>query len=112
MYKADEYGNVNLMDNMQAGMALLGEAQGMIQGGFHFENAGGAQHLLAGATDFFRSLKHQYADEGGSGLEAEDDFGEDWTQEQRSVFMLSGCKDEQTSADAFIAGKHVGELVP
>jgi hypothetical protein len=24
--------------------------------------------------------------------------------------MFSGCKDEQTSADAFIAGKHVGAM--
>ena len=109
VYKADEYGNVNLMDNMEAGMALLGEAQGLIQGGFHFENSGGAQHLLAGATDFFRSLQHESSGEGGSGLAAEDDFGEDWSREQRSVFMFSGCKDDQTSADAFIAGKHVGK---
>ena len=31
VYKADEYGNINLMDNLDAGMELMGEAQGLIQ---------------------------------------------------------------------------------
>lgn len=44
------------------------------------------------------------------GLQEVDDFGNDWSQEGRSVFMFSGCKDEQTSADAFINGRHVGKL--
>lgn len=26
------------------------------------------------------------------------------------MFMFSGCKDEQTSADAFINGRHVGAM--
>lgn len=66
--------------------------------------------MYAGATDFFRGLIHQ--EEGGQddGLQAENDFDEDWSHEGKSVFMFSGCKDEQTSADAFIAGKHVGAM--
>jgi metacaspase-1 len=110
VYKADEDGNINLMDNFEAGMQLMGEAQTLIQGGFTFQKLGAAEHLLAGAGDFFKGLKHQFTDEGGEGLQNQDDFGENWSNEQRSVFMLSGCKDSQTSADAFIQGKHVGAM--
>ena len=109
MYKADEYGNINLMDNVKAGYSLMGEAQGLIQGGFSLDKLGAARHLLAGASDFFRGLRHQFSDEEDEeGLAEADDYGEYWEQERKSVFMFSGCKDEQTSADAFIAGKHVG----
>lgn len=38
------------------------------------------------------------------GLHQIDDFGNDWSQEGKSVFMFSGCKDEQTSADALSMG--------
>ncbi len=43
------------------------------------------------------------------GLQKVDDFDQDWSQEGKSVLMFSGCKDEQTSADAFINGRHVGK---
>ena len=43
------------------------------------------------------------------GLQEVDDFDQDWSQEGKSVFMFSGRKDEQTSADAFINGRHVGK---
>ena len=109
VYKAEGDGRISLMDNFRAGMHLMGEAQGLIEGGFTIEKVGAAKHLLAGATDFFRGLRHEFDEEGG-----EDEQGlyklQSLDDEQRSVFMLSGCKDEQTSADAFIMGKHVGEL--
>lgn len=116
VYRTDEYGNVNLMDNLKMGYQLVGEASHLIQGGFSLQNVGEAAQLLGGAKDFFQSLRHQFTeDDGGNtgsqtGLAAESDFGEDWAREGKSVFMFSGCKDEQTSADAFIAGKHVGAM--
>lgn len=113
VYKSDEDGNINLMDNLQAGMALMGEAQTLIQGGFTFQKLGAAHQLLAGAGDFFKGLRHEFGEEGGeseNGLQNMHDFGEDWSREERSVFMFSGCKDSQTSADAFISGKHVGAM--
>lgn len=115
VYRTDEYGNVNLMDNLQMGYQLVGEASHLIQGGFSFQNVGEAAQLLGGAKDFFHSLRHQLTGEDGgtnteTGLAAASDFGEDWAREGKSVFMLSGCKDEQTSADAFIRGKHVGAM--
>lgn len=108
VYRAQGDGQISLMDNFRAGMHLVGEAQGLIQGGFTMEKVGAAKQLLAGATDFFRSLRHEFDEEGqgdAEGLYRKDSLRED----PRSVFMLSGCKDSQTSADAFIMGKHVGE---
>ncbi|KAJ9655482.1 hypothetical protein H2198_005668 [Neophaeococcomyces mojaviensis] len=113
VYRTDEDGNVNLMDNLEAGMQLMGEASHLIQGGFSFNNFGEAAQLLGGAKDFFRGLQHQFSDDDNdtqNGLAAQSDFAEDWSREGKSVFMLSGCKDEQTSADAFIMGKHVGAM--
>ena len=35
---------------------------------------------------------------------------EDWVHEGKSVFIFSGCRDDQTSADANIGGSHVGAM--
>lgn len=113
VYKTDEDGNVSLMDNLQAGMQLAGQAEHLLQGGFSFENFGEAAQLFGGARDFFRGLQHQFSGDGDdtqNGLAAESDFSQDWSREGKSVFMLSGCRDEQTSADAYIGGKHVGAM--
>jgi hypothetical protein len=111
VYRTDEDGNVNLVDNLKEGFALVGEAASLIQGGLRYDRMRDAELLYAGATSFFKGLMHQGGGEGtgGDGLQKED-FEEDWSHEGKSVFMLSGCKDNQTSADAFIAGKHVGKI--
>lgn len=83
----------------------------MIHGGIQFSELGAARHLLAGSKDFFKSLRHQIDGDGEEGLQADDDYEEDWAGEQKRVFMFSGCKDEQTSADAFIGMKHVVSIV-
>jgi len=40
----------------------------------------------------------------------EEHFVEDWKSEHKRVIMYSGCKDDQTSADATIGGGHVGAM--
>lgn len=83
----------------------------MIQGDLSFRNFGDAAHLWGGARSFFHNLKSEFTgSDQGEGLAAADDFAEDWSREGKSVFMFSGCKDSQTSADAFIGGKHVGAM--
>jgi metacaspase-1 len=104
VYRTERDGRIRVMDNFRAGLHLVGEAQGLIMGGFTVEKVGEARRLLAGATDFFRGLRHEFEEEGeydgGDGLYQSSSRRE----EQRSVFMLSGCRDDQTSADAFIQG--------
>jgi len=40
----------------------------------------------------------------------EEHFVEDWKSEGKRVFMYSGCRDDQTSADATIGGGNVGAM--
>jgi len=108
VYRTDEYGNVNLMDNVKTGMSLLAEARSLVEGGFSASKIADAKHLMAGANSFFQGLRHRN-DPHEEGL-GEEHFVEDWKNEGKTVFMFSGCRDDQTSADASIGGAHVGAM--
>jgi hypothetical protein len=89
-------------------MVLTQAAMHLIQGGFSVQKIQDAKQLLAGAQSFFNSLKHRNdPHEEGVG---EENFVEDWKSEHKRVIMYSGCKDDQTSADATIGGGHVGAM--
>ncbi|KAB8339209.1 hypothetical protein FH972_022143 [Carpinus fangiana] len=81
VYRTDDDGNINLMDNLKTGVQLLGEAGYLIQGGFTFDKLAHAKELYAGATSFFRGLKHM-GEQQQEGL-AEDEFVEDWASEKK-----------------------------
>jgi hypothetical protein len=108
VYRTDEDGNVNLVDSVKKGIGLVRAANDLIQGGFSLDKAQDAQQLLAGAKSFFKGLTHR--NDQGEGLQEDDDYKEDWANEGKSVFMFSGCRDDQTSADANIAGANVGAM--
>lgn len=80
----------------------------MLQGGFTMDSMRDAQTLYAGASSLFKSLKHQ-GEPHEEGL-GEEYFHEDWKKEHKRVIMFSGCRDDQTSSDAAIAGGHVGAM--
>ncbi len=111
VYRTDSEGNVNLMDNVKTGLRLMAGAQQLLQGGFSANKLQDARQLIGGASSFFKSLTHRGeggdVDEQGLG---EENFQEDWVHEGKSVFMFSGCRDDQTSADAPIGGSHVGAM--
>lgn len=109
IYRSDGEGNVSMMDNVQAGMRLLGAADHLMSGGFSLDNGDDARQLLAGASSFFKGLTHQeHRDQYGL---SEQEFAEHYQNERgRNVYMYSGCRDDQTSADANIAGAHVGAM--
>ncbi|KAH9827818.1 Caspase domain [Teratosphaeria destructans] len=111
VYRTDEDGNVSMLDNVQAGMQLIGTASHLINGGFSLNSVAEAESLLAGATDFFRGIMHRpchKADQFGlSGSDTQDQYA---SEGAKNVWMYSGCRDDQTSADASIAGSHVGAM--
>ncbi|KAF1984030.1 peptidase C14 [Aulographum hederae CBS 113979] len=111
VYRSDADGNVGLMDNLKIGVELIGEAGDLLAGGFSFNKLGEARELYGGATDFFRGLKHM-GEAGGDedGLQAEDEFQSEYGSENKMVTLFSGCRDDQTSADASIAGANVGAM--
>jgi hypothetical protein len=86
----------------------VGEAQRLIDGGFTYNKVGEAQHLLAGASSFFKGLRHMGEQE-EEGLGA-GEFAGQYGSEQKMVTMFSGCKDDQTSADAHIQGQATGAM--
>ncbi|KAL9075018.1 MAG: hypothetical protein Q9161_001949 [Pseudevernia consocians] len=108
VYRTDSEGNVSLVDSVKEGVSLLAHANNLLQGGFSANKINDAKALFAGAQSFFSGLKHR-GEHHEEGLE-EEHFQEDWVHEGKSVFMFSGCRDDQTSADANIAGSHVGAM--
>ena len=100
--------NANSDFSVKQGIQLAKQAQHLIQGGFSFRKVQAAQQLLAGAQSFYNSLKH-VGEPHQEGLNQEQ-FAEDWKDEHKRVIMYSGCRDDQTSADATISGGHVGAM--
>jgi metacaspase-1 len=111
VYRSDSDGNISLMDNLRQGAHLIGEASDLIQGGFRYDKIGEARDLLSGATSFFRGLKHfgEQQGEGEDEMEA-GEFAGQYGSERKVVTMFSGCRDDQTSADARIGGESVGAM--
>lgn len=108
VYRSDSDGRISLLDNLRVGARLVGEAQRLIDGGFSYSKVGEAQQLLAGASSFFKGLRHMGEQE-EEGLDA-GEFAGQYGSEQKMVTMFSGCKDDQTSADANIEGEATGAM--
>lgn len=108
-YHSDEDGNINMMNNVKQGMHLMEEGADLMAGGFSFNKLAEAEDLYAGATTFFRSMKHMGHHQ-PAGLGAEAGYGQQFSGENKMVTMFSGCRDEQTSADARIQGVPEGAM--
>lgn len=106
VYKSDDDGNVSVLDNVKEGMRLMAESADILNGGFSFAKLAEAKDLYAGATDFFRGLRHRNDPEGLGNSQYAGDYG----NEAKTVTMFSGCRDEQTSADAQINGVNEGAM--
>ena len=108
VYRSDADGNVTLVESVKQGLHLMQTAQDLLRGGFSVQKVNDAKQLFAGAQSFFQGLKHR-GEPQQEGL-GEEHFVEDWKSEHKRVFMYSGCRDDQTSADASISGSHVGAM--
>lgn len=109
VFRPDADGNVNLMDQLKKGVGLVRAAGELIQGGWSREKVDDAKMLLGGATDFFQGLHHKRGDVDDEGL-APEGFKAHWEDEGKDVWMFSGCRDDQTSADATISGAATGAM--
>ena len=108
VYRSDEDGNITMVDSVKQGAHLMSAASNLLQGGFSLQKVNDAKQLYAGARSFFKGLQHT-GEKHDAGLEQEQ-FQESWASEHKFVTMFSGCKDDQTSADATISGSHVGAM--
>jgi metacaspase-1 len=107
VYRSDDEGNVSVIDNLKEGVHLMAEAHDLFSGGFSFDRMSQAEDLWAGATSFFRSFKHM-GEPQQAGLDNTDYAA--YAPEQKLVTMFSGCRDDQTSADAYINGMSEGAM--
>lgn len=108
VYRSDDDGNVNLMDNVKTGLHLVAEADDLFLGGFSFNKLAEAKDLYAGATSFFRSFHHR--DQSRPDGLGQDESYASYAAEHKMVTMFSGCRDDQTSADARINGTSEGAM--
>jgi hypothetical protein len=108
VYRSDKDGKISLVDNIRQGVRLASAARALIQGGFSMEKVNDAKQLLAGAQSFFHGLAHR-SDPTTEGL-GQERFVEDWNTEGKDVWMFSGCRDDQTSADTSIANEPTGAM--
>lgn len=96
VYRTDDDGNLNMMDNLKAGLQLIGEANEILRGGLRFDARGlsEARSLYGDATNFFKGLQHMGGGGGEEGIAAgEEGLEEEWGQERKVVTMFSGCRD-------------------
>lgn len=110
VFRPDADGNINMMDQLKKGIGLVKAANELVQGGWSRDKVDDAKMLLGGATDFFNSLHHlrdKKTDEDGLASEG---FEQPWETEGKDVWMFSGCRDDQTSADATISGSATGAM--
>lgn len=97
-----------MVDNIKQGIHLVSEANDLFMGGFSFNKLAEAEDLYAGATSFFRSFKHRHDQSAPAGLDSSDYAS--YAAEKKMVAMFSGCRDDQTSADATIGGMAEGAM--
>ncbi|KAF2006356.1 peptidase C14 [Amniculicola lignicola CBS 123094] len=89
VYRSSGDRRINLPDNLKAGARLVEEAKDIMEGGLGVDRHMGEQE-----------------EEGLQEGEFAGQFGSEW----KVVTMLSGCRDDQTSADALIQGENTGAL--
>jgi metacaspase-1 len=106
VYRSDDNGNISLIDNLKEGAKLFAEGADIMSGPFDGYKLAEAEDLYAGATNFFRSWKHRNDPTGLGGS----DYQGDYQGERKTVTMFSGCRDDQTSADANIGGRASGAM--
>jgi len=105
VYRSNEYGQVSLVQNVKQGIQLARTAASLVQGGFSMKKVHDAKQLISGAQNFFQGLKHSPGPEGLG----KEHFVEGW-EENKDVWMFSGCRDDQTSADTNIGGSATGAM--
>lgn len=93
---------------MKAGMGLVQQASSLMQGGFTMDKLARGKALFEEASSLWKRFQSG-GEEQEEGV-GEEHFVEDWKSEHKFVTMFSGCRDDQTSADASIGGESVGAM--
>lgn len=90
-------------------MGLLQQASSLVQGGFTMDKLSRGRALFEEAGTIWKRFQSGGGEQQEDGV-GEEHFVEDWKSEHKFVTMFSGCRDDQTSADASIGGESVGAM--
>ncbi|KAJ3029059.1 UNVERIFIED_CONTAM: hypothetical protein HDU68_000272 [Siphonaria sp. JEL0065] len=105
-YRPDANGKMNPVDLLKKGITIAVGAQKLLQGGFSMGKLNDAKRLFEEAKTLAAAFGGKEGNESGY---KEEGFNEN-SGAPKLVFCLSGCRDEQTSADAEFNGKASGAL--
>lgn len=98
---------VGLVDSAKQAVHLATAARNLLRGGFDMHKVDDAKQLVAGASSLWHSLSHR-GEHTPEGL-GKENFVENW-EEGKDVWMFSGCRDDQTSADTFVDSTATGAM--
>ncbi|KAJ3067139.1 hypothetical protein HDU98_009660 [Podochytrium sp. JEL0797] len=107
-YRPDLDGKMSLQELMQAGKAVVLQAQRLLKGGF----SAAMKHEAQALKDEVMSLARVFAGATSVNNASEyklESFNEN-SEAPKECYLISGCLDEQTSADAQLNGKASGAL--
>ncbi|KAI9342336.1 peptidase C14, caspase domain-containing protein [Obelidium mucronatum] len=107
-YRPDSNGKMSPIDLAKEGLKLAVEAKGLLQGGFSMNKVNDAKRLFAEAQGLAAAFTGVGDANGGEEYKKES-FNEN-SGAPKQVFCLSGCLDEQTSADTSFNGQASGAL--
>jgi len=106
-YRSDADGKVSMVDSAKRAVHLATAAKNLLRGGFDMQKVNEAKQLIAGASSLWHSFSHR-GENTPEGL-GKEHFVENW-EEGKDVWMFSGCRDDQTSADTFVDSSATGAM--
>ncbi|KAJ3071658.1 hypothetical protein HDU98_004979 [Podochytrium sp. JEL0797] len=108
-YQPDANGKMGPKEAIQQGIQVVGKVQRLLSGGFSASKMQDAQSLFGE----IKSLASMFSGTGpttdSSGYKHEQ-FMEEKSETPKECYLISGCFDNQTSADAQLSGKASGAL--
>ncbi|KAJ3357844.1 hypothetical protein HDU83_002972 [Entophlyctis luteolus] len=107
-YRPDANGKMDAVELVKRGMTLALEANNLINGRYGLNSMEAAKGLFSEAKTFVAQLSGK-SDVGADGYKVEN-FNNPQYGGPKHVYLISGCMDEQTSADTAINGMASGAL--
>ncbi|KAI8831670.1 caspase domain-containing protein [Chytriomyces cf. hyalinus JEL632] len=108
-YRPDANGKMGPVELVKHGMKLVSEAGSLLKGGFSMSKMTDAKRIFEEARVLATSLRGEGTPTTEAGGYKQEAFNENDNVE-RHILSISGCRDDQTSADTSFDGRSSGAL--